>query len=137
MINIVFSEFYKILRSKIFIVVSIILLLMISLHLASSVYPSKEVQPLITGISIYQESYSVDIIYYIIIMFVTSLITAEYANGTVRQMACRGISRWKLVLGQYIALYLTITLILLAFGTLNLLLGTMFNQLGDVDLITF
>lgn len=137
MINIVFSEFYKILRSKIFIVVSIILLYMFSMSLGVGIYYGEEVQQLLTGISSYQASYSGDIIFYIILIFATSLITSEYANGTVRQMACRGISRWKLVFGQYIAIYFTITLILLVFGVLNLLADTMLNQLGEVDLITF
>lgn len=133
MINIVFSEFYKILRSKIFIVISIILLFMSSMIPGLHIYYGEKVQQASTGISIYRESYSGDIVYYIILIFVTSLITAEYANGTIRQMACRGISRWKLVFGQYIA----ITLIFLVFGVLNLLLGTMFNRLGEVDLIAF
>ncbi len=137
MINIIFSEFYKILRSKIFIVVSIILLFMFSMSLGIGIYYGEEVQQLSTGISSYQASYSGDIIYYIILIFATSLITAEYANGTVRQMACRGISRCKLVFGQYIAIYFTITLIFLVFGVLNLLADTMFNQLGEVDLIAF
>lgn len=37
-------------------------------------------------------------------IFVAFLVTSEYSNGTIRQMACRGIYRWKLVLGQYIAM---------------------------------
>lgn len=137
MINIIVSEFYKIFRSKIFIIVSIILLCMLSISIGSSIYYGEEVQHSFTGISSYQGAYRGDIIYYIILIFVTSLITAEYANGTIRQMACRGISRWKLVFGQYIAIYLAITLILLVFGGGNLLFDTIFNQLGDVDLITF
>lgn len=137
MINIVFSEFYKIFKSKIFIVISIVLLLMFSMAIGSTLYYGEEVPQLFTGVSSYQSSYGEDIIFYIIIIFVTSLITAEYENGTVRQMACRGISRCKLVLGQCIAIYFTITLILLVFGVLNLLLGTMYNQLGSVDLTAF
>ena len=101
MINIVFSEFYKILRSKIFIVISIILLFMSSMIPGLHIYYGEKVQQASTGISIYRESYSGDIVYYIILIFVTSLITAEYANGTIRQMACRGISRWKLVFGLF------------------------------------
>lgn len=137
MINIVVSEFYKILRSKIFIIVSIILLCMISISIGSSIYYGEQARQSFTGITSYQGAYSGDIIYYIILVFVTSLITAEYANGTVRQMACRGISRWKLVFGQYIAIYFTITLILLVFGILNLISDTIFNQLGEVDLGAF
>lgn len=137
MINIVFSEFYKILRSKIFIIVSIIFLLMYGMALGASFYYGEEVQQSLTGISGYQGSYGGDFTYYSILIFVTSLITAEYANGTIRQMACRGISRWKLVFGQYIATSASITLILLSFGVLNLLSSTMFNQLGEVDLTAF
>lgn len=137
MVNIVFSEFYKILRSKVFIVVSAILLFMFIMPLVSIIYQGEEYSQLTTGFSIYQESYGAKFIYYIILIFVTSLITAEYTNGTVRQMTCRGISRWKLVFGQYIAIYFTITLILFSFAILNLLSWTMINQLGSVDLIAF
>lgn len=137
MINIIFSELYKIFRSKIFIVVSVILFLMFSVSISSSIYSGNQSGQLLTGISSYQGSYSGDIIYYIILIFTTTLITAEYSNGTIRQMACRGISRCKLVFGQYIAIYITITLVLLVFGTLNLLCDTILNQLGEVNLINF
>lgn len=137
MINIISSEIYKILKSRIFIVISIILLSMFGYSLGTTFYYGEEMQMLSTGISKYIGIYNGDFTYYIILIFSTYLITAEYTNGTIRQMACRGISRWKLVLGQHIAIYLVITLILLIYGVLNLISGTMFNELGDFDLMSF
>ena len=90
-----------------------------------------------TGISGYQGSYSGDIIFYIILIFVVFMITAEYANGSIRQMACHGIARWKLVLGQYIAISSVATIILLVFGLLRLLSNTILFQFGHAELMVF
>jgi ABC-2 type transport system permease protein len=139
MINVISSEFYKIFKSKVFYVISAILLGMNMLYLVS-VFKQKlnsssgvNEQMLETGISGYQSFYSADGFLYIILIFVAFLITAEYANGSIRQMACHGIARWKLVLGQYIAMFSVITIMLLGFGILNLLSTTILFQLGEVD----
>ena len=137
MINIISSEIYKILKSRIFIAISIILLFMFGSSLGSTLYYGEEIQQLSTGISKYMDIYSGDFAYYIILIFSTSLITAEYTYSTIRQMACRGISRWKLVLGQHIAIYVVITLILLIYGVLNLISWTILNELGEFDLMRF
>ncbi|HHX61436.1 MAG TPA: ABC transporter permease [Epulopiscium sp.] len=145
MINIVSSEFYKIFRSKIFYVISIILLGMniisavvpIYIQKSDSFSPEIKAQMSVTGIVSYQESYGADFIFYFILIFVVYLITSEYSNGSIRQMASHGISRWKLVLGQNIAISSVIIMILLVFGMLNLLSGTMVSQLGEVDIATF
>ena len=130
MMNIISSEFYKIFKSKIFYGISIILLAMNIIAFCVTVFvqksarfsPEIKAQMRETGISSYQGSYGGgDIIFYIILVFVACLITAEYENGSIRQMACHGIARWKLVLGQYIAMSAVITMILVAFGILNLL----------------
>ncbi|SHK08620.1 ABC-2 type transport system permease protein [Clostridium amylolyticum] len=143
MMNVVSSEFYKIFRSKIFYVISIILFTMNVIGSVTSVFEKKsasfspEIKAQMSGIPSYQVSYGADIIFYIILIFVACLITAEYANGSIRQMACHGIARWKLVLGQYIAISSVITMILLSFGILNLLSGTILFQLGEVDAVAF
>lgn len=145
MINIVSSEIYKIFKSKIFYVISIILLSMnviasvVSLYVQKSPSFSTEIKAQMsgTGISSYQGSYGGDIIFYIILIFVACIITAEYSNGSIRQMACHGISRWKLVLGQYIAISSVVTLSLLIFGVLNLLSDTILYQLGEVNIAAF
>lgn len=145
MMNILSSEFYKIFRSKIFYIISIILFAMnvfasvASVYLQGSTSYSPEIteQMSATGISSYQGSFSADIIFYIILIFVACVITPEYANGSIRQMTCHGIARWKLVLGQYVAASSVITCILLIFGVLNLLSGTIFFQLGEVDGVAF
>lgn len=135
MLNVIISEFYKIFKSKIFMILSIVLLTMFALILASNIYYGEEARQLSTGISSYQEVYGQDITYYLILIFVTFLITNEYANGTIRQMACHGLARWKLVVGQYIAMYFAIVLILLIFGVSYSLVSTIFNQFGEVNLI--
>lgn len=143
MMNVVSSEFYKILRSKIFYVISIILLAMNVIGAIATIYQkysdsiSPDVQAQMSGITGYQGSYDGEIIFYIILIFVACLITAEYANGSIRQMACHGIARWRLVIGQYIAISSAITMIIFIFSILNLLLGTILFQLGEVDMVAF
>lgn len=143
--NVISSELYKILKSKIFYVICIILLSMNAIGTVSTIAVKKldsfsqqqNVQISNTGMMGYQGSFSGDIIFYIILIFVACLITAEYANGSIRQMACHGIARWKLVFGQYIAMSSVITMILLVFGILNLLSNTILFELGDVGGVVF
>lgn len=140
MMNVISSEFYKIFKSRIFYVISIILLAMNGLYLAISIFSKKSNSVSLesqTGIYSYQESYNADYIFYIIILFVVFLITSEYTNGTIRQMTCHGIARWKLILGQYIAISAAITIVLLIFGILNLLVDTILYQFGEFDEVAF
>lgn len=143
MMNVISSEFYKIFKSKVFYVILIIFLSMNIISFVSlliqKLNSSSEIKEQIlgTGISNYQESYNADFVFYIILIFIAFLITAEYANGSIRQMACHGIARWKLVLGQYIAMSSVITIVLLGFGILNLLSYTVLSQLGEVDVVKF
>lgn len=137
MMNVITSEIYKISKSKIFYGVLIVLLMMNSMLLISGLRAIKTSTILGTGISAYQESYHADGIIYIILIFVVFLITSEYANETIRQMGCRGIERWKLVLGQYIAISLVAIIVVLGFGFINLLLFTVLFGLGEVNIIVF
>ena len=137
MMNVISSEIYKIFKSKIFYGVLIVLLMMNAMLLISGLSAIRSSTILGTGISAYQESYHPDGIMYIILIFVVFLITSEYANGTIRQMGCRGIERWKLVLGQYIAISLLTILLVLGFGLINLLLFTVLFGLGEVNITAF
>lgn len=137
MMNVITSEFYKIFRSKIFYAITIMLLAMNVLLCINSITFKMKGQMVGTGITTYLSFYSGDIISYIILIFVACLITAEYSNGTIRQMASHGIPRWKLVLGQYIAISLVITLALILFGVINLLIDTVLFQLGEADVASF
>ncbi|NMM63042.1 ABC transporter permease [Clostridium sp. P21] len=144
MMNVISSEFYKIFRSRIFHVVSVILLAMnviafvsILIERSTSLSTGTKHRMMETAISSYQESYSADFIFYMILIFVACMITAEYSGGNIRQMTCHGIARWKLVFGQYIAMSSAITIILLGFGILNLLSTIMLFQLGQVDAAAF
>lgn len=144
MMNVISSEIYKIVKSKIFYGILIIFLFMNLFTLASGVRMKlilnsgqKIEEGLETGISIFQSSYNFDGILYIIMIFVIFSITSEYMNKNTRQMACHGISRWKLVLGQYIGLSLVMTIVLLVFGYINLFFFTILFQLGSVDIKVF
>lgn len=145
MMNVITSEFYKVLRSNIFYAVTFLLTAMSLISFTASIVVAKlnyfnaEVkdQMRTTGIAGFQESYGGDLIFYIILIFIIFMITSEYSNGSIRQMASHGIARWKLVLGQYIALSSIITLILLSFGLLNLVFNTILFQMGDVDMMAF
>lgn len=137
MMNVVSSEFYKIFKSRIFYVISIIFLVMSCISFAFSIYLKLKGQMTQTGFAIYQESYAEDFVFYVILIFVVTLITSEYTNGSIKQMACHGIARWKLVLGQYIAMSSSITIVLLSFGILNLLIYTILYRLGEASVVIF
>lgn len=145
MMNIISSEFYKVFRSKIFYTISIILAAMnvisfvVVLFVQNSDRFSTELKSQMreTGVSSYQSSYGGDMTFYIILIFVVFIITAEYANGSIRQMACHGFSRWKLILGQYIAISSVITMVLFAFGIFSLISNTILFEVGHVDVIAF
>lgn len=137
MMNVISSEIYKIFRSKVFYGVLIVLLMMNAMLLIPGFIAIKSSTILGTGISAYQESYHADGIIFIILIFVVFLITSEYANGTIRQMSCRGIERWKLVLGQYIGISLITIIVVLGFGFINLLSFTVLFGFGEVNMIVF
>lgn len=135
--NVISSEIYKICKNKFFYAVLIILF---SINILGFIFGIKEKfngindNTLVTGISNYNGCFNEDGIFYIILIFVAFLITSEYSNGSIRQMACRGIPRWKLVLGQYIAMAATLTVALFTFGIINLVIFTLLFQLGEVDI---
>lgn len=141
MINVISSEFYKIFKSKVFFVISIILLVFNAIGTISTIVIKNSVSftedRLATGIDNYAGSFDGDIIFYFIFIFVACLITAEYSNSTIRQMVGHGIARWKLVLGQYIAISSVITVMLIVFASLNLLSDSILNQFGKVDIFDF
>lgn len=145
MVNIISSEFYKIFRSKILYAISIILLIMNSIAFIASIWvktsnsfsPEIKSQMAGTGVSSYQSSFGGDITFYLIVIFIACLVTSEYSNGSIRQIACHGISRWKLVLGQYIALASIITIVLITFGVVNLLSDSILFNLGEFNIIEF
>lgn len=144
MINIISSELYKIIKSKIFYGVLIIFLAMNfiafilgikeKLNLSSSEAYDESIA---TGISIFQSSFNADGFIYVILVFTVFLITSEYINKSIRQMACHGIARWKLALGQYIAISSIITIVVLGFGYISLFIFTILFELGSVDIASF
>ena len=145
MMNIITSEFYKIFKSKVLYWITASLLAFNAITFANNFYirnwssytPEQKAQMVVPGVMEYQSSLDADILFYIILIFVASLVTAEYTNGSIRQMACRGISRWKLVLGQYIAMSFIITVLLIAFALINTIYPTILYGLGNIDVMIF
>lgn len=137
MINVISSEFYKILRSRIFYIMSGILLFFNIVVFGRQVYEkyfSTKNLMTATGIEDFQSAFASDFVFFIIAIFTAYIITSEYNNKSIRQMACHGIARWKLVLGQYIAISCMATIIMLVFGLLSFLTGTIFCGAGSVDI---
>ena len=100
MINIISSELYKIIKSKIFYGVLIIFLAMNFFAFISGIkeklnLSSSEAydESIATGISIFQSSFNADGFIYVILVFTVFLITSEYINRSIRQMACHGTAR--------------------------------------------
>lgn len=139
MMNVISSEIYKILKNRIFYAVIILFLSMNVIAILSG-FRSKYIllsEELESGISMYVSSYAADGIYYIILIFTAFLITSEYSNGSIGQMACHGIARWKLVIGSYIAMSSIITIVILVFGFINLLSFTILSNFGEIDMMVF
>lgn len=138
MMNVISSEIYKIVKNKVFYAVLSILLIMNIVRIFLGI-KQKFVEDSIleNGISAYASSFSGDGILYIILLFVVFLITSEYTTFSIRQMCCRGIERWKLVLGQYIAMTLIIIGLFIIFGFLNLFTFSLLFELGEINLGAF
>lgn len=135
MINVISSEFYKIFRSRVFYIVSGILLLFNSIVLGHLIYDkcsATRLNVVTSGLNEYRGSYNEDFIVYVILIFTAYIITSEYTNKSIRQIACHGIERWKIVLGQYIAISAVMTLILICFGLINLAIYTPVYGIGSV-----
>ena len=145
MMNIITSEFYKIFKSKVFYGViaallafnAVFFLNMASFRYSSSYTAAEKSQWEMPGIMNYSSSFDADITFYVILIFVACLITAEYANSSIRQMACHGFARWKLVVGQYIAMSIIITVLLIVFGLINTIMPTIWYGFGSVDAAAF
>lgn len=134
MFNLIYSEIYKIFKSKVFYVISFIFLVINIISVAASINLKLKGHMVESGAYNFLETYDSDLIYYLILIFVSYLITTEYTNGTIRQMSCRGIARWKMVLGQYIAMSLVATILILGLGILNMSINLLLYGFGNVNM---
>lgn len=134
MVNVIISEIYKIFRSKVFYVISILLFIMNVFDCGMTIYKGPGGNEVINGLSMYQASYRQDLIFYVILTFICCLITSEYLNGSIKQIASHGIKRWKIVIGRFISMSLVITLIWIIVGVINLLVVSMKYGLGSANL---
>lgn len=137
MMNVITSEFYKILRSKATLVISILLFIMNLYICTFSIFYINDIDDSVNGITMYQDSFNQDAIFYIILAFVCYLITTEYSSGSIKQIASHGIKRYKIVFGKYIAMNFAVTFILILFAVINLTTVTITSNLGSVDLSSF
>lgn len=134
MINVISSEIYKIFRSKIFYAISILLFIINVFNAGITIYKGPCGNEVINGLSEYQTSYRQDLIFYVILTFICCLITLEYLNGSIKQLASHGIKRWKIVVGRFISMSLIITLIWVIVGVINLFVVGMKYGLGHASL---
>lgn len=134
MMNIISSEIYKILRSKIFYGISILLFVINIFDCGMTIYKGPYGNEVLNGLYKYQVSYRQDLIFYVILTFICCLITSEYLNGSIKQIASHGIKRWKIVVGKFISMSLVITLIWVVVGVINLLVISIKYGIGSTSL---
>ena len=134
MMNIISSEIYKILRSKIFYGISILLFVINIFDCGMPIYKGPYGNEVLNGLYKYQVSYRQDLIFYVILTFICCLITSEYLNGSIKQIASHGIKRWKIVVGKFISMSLVITLIWVVVGVINLLVISIKYGIGSTSL---
>jgi ABC-2 type transport system permease protein len=145
MMNIITSEFYKIFKSKVFygIIAALLAINLIffinvaAIRYSSSYTAEQKVAMEVPGIMSYQGSLDADVTFYIVLIFIACLITAEYTNGSIRQMTCHGFARWKLVLGQYIPMSLVASALIVMFALINTIFPTILYGFGTVDTMAF
>lgn len=67
----------------------------------------------------------------IVVILAADLVSSEYANGTIKVLLTRPVPRWKVLLSKYLALILSISLVMLITGLLSYLMsGVIFGYQG-------
>ena len=116
--NIMHSEFYKVLKSKVTWVTLFVFLGMAAMQIVSVIYAKIkagdwEIILKDTGISVFS-SYPSGTLYFVLVaLFVGGHVTSEYTTGTVKQVVSRGVARTQIVVGQFVALCVAMTVITL------------------------
>lgn len=75
---------------------------------------------------------SIDLLLPLMMMVIAAdLVSSEFSAGTIKALLTRSVKRWKILLSKYLALLLSISLILLLFGVLSIVIsGAVFGFRG-------
>ena len=114
--NIMRSEFYKVFKSKVtwvtqFVFLGIAAIRIVVVLFAKTKSGDWEMIMQNTGISVFSTYPSGTLYFVLVALFVGGLVTSEYTTGTVKQVVSRGVPRTQIVIGQYVALSVAMTVI--------------------------
>lgn len=114
--NMMRSEWYKVLKSRVTWVTLFVFLGMAAIQIVAAVYAKCkggdwEMILRRDGLSVFSTYPSGTFYFLFVALFVGGVVTSEFTTGTVKQVVSRGVSRAQVVVGQYGALCLAMTVI--------------------------
>jgi len=114
--NMMRSEWYKVLKSRVTWVTLFVFLGIAAIRIVAALYAKidgGDWEMILggTGLSVFSTYPSGTFYFLLVALFVGNIVTSEYTTGTVKQVVSRGISRAKIVIGQYVALCVAMTAI--------------------------
>lgn len=114
--NMMRSEWYKVLKSKVTWVTLFVFLGMAAIQIMAVAYAKWkggdwDVILGRNGLSVFSTYPSGTLYFLLVALFVGGVVTSEYTTGTVKQVVSRGVSRTQIVFGQYVALCAAMTVI--------------------------
>ena len=114
--NMMRSEWYKVLKSKVTWVTLFVFLGMAAIQIMAVAYAKWkggdwDVILDRNGLSVFSTYPSGTLYFLLVALFVGGIVTSEYTTGTVKQVVSRGVSRTQIVFGQYVALCAAMTVI--------------------------
>ncbi len=114
--NMMRSEWYKVLKSRVTWVTFFVFLGLAAIQIAACVYAKcrgGDWEMILgrNGLSVFSTYPSGTFYFLFVALFVGGIVTSEFTTGTVKQMVSRGVSRAQIVVGQYVALCLAMTVI--------------------------
>ncbi|MCI8771585.1 MAG: ABC transporter permease subunit [Lachnospiraceae bacterium] len=139
MLDIMKSEFYKVVRSKVTLVTALCLFGMVLIQIFAFLYGKfaggiwGEVLEGTRGIHVFAGFMLGSFFLIFIALFVGGMISNEYTNRTIRQVVSRGASRVQIALGQYIALSTAMTVIALSMAALLSIVAGLCYGFGSIS----
>lgn len=114
--NMMRSEWYKVLKSKVTWVTLFVFLGIAAIRIMAAIYAKikgGDWEMLLggTGLSVFSTYPSGTFYFLLVALFVGGVVTSEFTTGTVKQVVSRGVSRSQIVIGQYVALCVAMTVI--------------------------
>lgn len=140
MLNIVKSELYKARKLRVTYTTLIWLFLIAAFIIGMLVYGGikggeiGEATAKMGGIGAFANIYNQEFYLIFVTLFMGGVVANEYTNSTIRQVVSRGLSRTKILLGQYLALSLVMYIISLIPGICCMITGIIRGGMGDVSI---